>query len=135
MHLTLPTTRTFIYLFGGSAAGLIFMFVVGNALEAALGRLESHPWLRAGYLAIFFGLLLVMIYTIWPLMVRSIIGFQSAFWTRLAAATQSQKTADAVARTVPTARKIGDIVIVAGWAMLTLGLAIAVPAMLRDMPL
>lgn len=134
MRLRLPTTRTFAYLFGGSVAGVIFMLVAGNAMETALGSLEARPWLRISYLAILFGLLLMAAYTGLALVVRSIIGFQAAFWTRVAKSIRSQKTADTVARTVPSARTIGDMIILAGWALWTAGLVIAVPAMLRDMP-
>lgn len=135
MRVRLPATRTFACLFGGAVAGVILALVAGHALEAALGRLESHPWIRAGYLTVFFGLLLVAAYTALALMVRSIIGFQAAFWTRMATAMRSPKTADTVARTVPSARTVGDMLILAGWAIWTVGLAIAVPTMLRDMPL
>ena len=74
-------------------------------------------------------------YTPWALVVRSIIGFQVDFWARMATAMRSQKTTDTVARTRPTARKVGDVVVLAGWALWTAGLAIAVPAMLKDMSL
>lgn len=135
MRIRLPATRTFAYLFGGSVAGVILTLVAGHALEAALGRLDSHPWIRAGHLTVFFGLLLVAAYTALALMVRTIIAFQAAFWSRMATAMQSRKTADTVARTAPSARSVGDMVILAGWTIWTMGLAIAVPAMLRDMPL
>lgn len=134
MRLTLPTTRTFAYLCGGAAAGVVVMLAAGNALEAEL-RPESHPWIRAGFLAVFFTLVLVMAYSGWVLMVRSVINALVAFWTRVAGALHSRKIADTVTRVAPPARKIGDIVIVAGWVIWTWGLALAVPAMLRDMPL
>lgn len=91
------------------------MLVAGNALEAVLGSLEARPWLRASYLAILFGLLLTVAYTALALMVRTIIIFQAAFWSRMATAMQRQKTAETVARTVPRALTVGDIVILAGW--------------------
>lgn len=132
MHLTLPATKTFTYLGGGAAAGIAVMLVAGNAIEAVVGP-EFPPWLRNGYLAVFFALVLVMAYSGWALMVRSIINFQVAFWMRLAAAFRSRKTADTVNQLTPPAWKIGDIVILAGWAIWTLGLAIAVPAMIKDL--
>lgn len=132
MRFALPATRTFAYLCGGAAAGIVLMLVVGHALEAAPGP-ESHPSIRAGYLAVFFALVLVMAYSAWALMVRSVIGANVAFWTRLAAAIRSRRTADAVTQVAPSARTVGDFVILAGWAVWTLGLAIAVPAMIADM--
>lgn len=133
MRLRLPTTRTFACLFGGSVAGVIFMLVAGNALEA-LGP-EPFSSIRTAYLAIFFALLLLAAYTAFALMVRTIIGFQTAFWTQLARRMQSHRLAGIVARTVPIALTLGDGLILAGWAVFTVGLGIAVPAMLRDMPL
>ncbi|MCV0394158.1 MAG: hypothetical protein K5872_21135 [Rhizobiaceae bacterium] len=99
--------------------------------EALFGP-EPHPWVRTGFLTIFFSLLLVAAYSAWALMVRSIIGFQTGFWTRVGSMTGNPGTIDTVARVAPTARKVGDVLIVAGWAVWTSGLAIAVPAMIRD---
>lgn len=134
MRLRLPTTRTFAFVCGGAVLSLIFMLIVGNALEAFLGP-EFPPSIRVPYLTIFFGLVLLAAYTALALMVRSLIGFQTVFWTRLATWLESRRLSGIVATTAPTARTIGDILILAGWAIWTVGLAIALPAMLQDMPL
>lgn len=131
MSFALPATRTFAYVCGGAAVAIVVMMVVGDAAEDIAGP-EVPPAFRAAFVAVFLTLLLVMIYSIWALMVRSIIGFQVGFWTRVGAARRSSTIADNVARTAPPARKIGDLIILAGWAMWTVGLAIAAPTMIRD---
>lgn len=86
---------------------------------------------RAGFLAIFFALVLACSGP--ALLVRGVINAKAAFRMRVAVAIRSRKTADTVTRIAPPARKIGGIFILVAWAAWTLGLAIAVPAMMRDM--
>lgn len=131
MQVTLPDTRTFAYVCGGTAAVMVVMMGIGNAIEAALGT-EPAPWVQTVARIFFFSLVLVIAYSAWALAVRSIVGGLAAFWTHLAAAIGRNGIAHAVARTRPIARKVGDIVILVGWAIWTAGLAIAMPAMIRD---
>ena len=131
MDLVLPATRTFAYVCGGAVAGIVVTMIVGDAIEDIAGP-EFPPVLGIVFAAIVIALLLVMMFSVWALMIRSVIGFQVGFWTRVGAARRSRTIADNVARIAPPARKIGDMIIVAGWAMWTLGLGIALPAMIRD---
>lgn len=128
MNVALPATRTFAYACGGSFACAFVMAVTG---EAVFGR-EPHPWIRIPFLAVLFTLLLVAVYSLVALMVRAVVNGNIAFWTRMAAAARSRATADAVAGLTPPARRTGDVIILAIWALWTLGLAIAVPAMIID---
>jgi hypothetical protein len=131
MQLALPATRTFAYLCGGAMAGIVLMMIVGDAIEDIAGP-EVPPVVRTVFIAVFFALLLVITYSTWALMIRSIIGFQVGFWTRVAAARPSREIASTITRVEPPARKIGDVIILAGWTIWTLGLTIMVPAMIRD---
>lgn len=131
MHLAMPATRTFAYLCGSAAAGIVLMMIVGDAIEDIAGP-EMPPLGRTVFVAVFFALLLVIVYSTWALMIRSIIGFQVGFWTRVATARRSREIAGTITRVEPPARKIGDLIILAGWTIWTLGLVIMVPAMIKD---
>lgn len=47
-------------------------------------------------------------------------------------ATSSATVSDIVAEVTPAARVVGDIIVLVFWAGWTLGLAFALPAMIRD---
>jgi hypothetical protein len=126
MNLALPATRTFAYLCGGSLAVVLVIAFTG---EAVFGP-EPHPVVRIVFLSIFFALLLVMVYSMTALMVRFVIGGNVAFWMRLGATLGSTATVETISELAPRARRIGDAIILVFWAIGTLGLAIAVPAMI-----
>ncbi len=126
MNLALPATRIFAYFCGGSVACVIFMAFTG---EAVFGP-EPHPWIRTIFLAIFFALMLVWLYSMIALMVRVVVDGNIAFWKRMSAASHSSATGETVTRLAGPARKAGDVIILAMWTIATVGLAIAVPAMI-----
>ncbi len=128
MRFALPSTRTFGFVCGGVVAAIVAFMVIGGALEAVLG--PRHPaGAETVVKIVFFAVVLVGFLAVWALMIRSILAFQLAFWRRFA---RNRETADTVARVAAPARRIADVVIVVGWAVVACGLAIALPAMIAD---
>lgn len=131
IRFALPATKTFAYVFGGALAGLVILVALGNMYEDTFGP-ELPPQVRAAYLAILLALVLVTLYSAVPLMVRGVINFQSTFWRGVGRTTSSATVTDIVAKVTPAARVVGDIIVLVFWAGWTVGLAFALPAMIRD---
>ena len=131
MRFALPVTRTFVYLFGGAVAGIVVMLIVGSAIESVAGPGSVYVG-KTVFTAVFFTLVVLVMCLAWALMIRSVIGFQVTVWTRIGAASRSPGIAENVARIAPPARKIGDLIILAGWMFYAFGLSIMVPVMIRD---
>lgn len=130
-RFALPASRMFVRVFLGALAGLVVLLVVGGVLENTVAP-DPPRWFRNLYLAAVLSLLLAAMYSGMALMVRSVIGFQSAFWKRVGRTAGSAAVTDTVTELTPRARRVGDIFILAVWLLWALGLAIALPAMIRD---
>lgn len=131
IRFALPATKTFVYVFGGALAVLVGLAALSDILENTFGP-ELPPPVQPAYHVILFALVLVTIYSAVPLVVRSVINFQLAFWRGVGRTASSATVTDIVAEVTPGARLVCDIIILVGWAILTLGLAFVLPEMIKD---
>jgi hypothetical protein len=97
---------------------IVGLAMLGNALEAS-GMITGNPAVRLASMIIFFGLCLALVFSSVPLMVKLVLGFQ---------VTVGNAGNAVVGRILARER----VIVLTLWALLALGLAIAVPAAIID---
>jgi hypothetical protein len=106
--------RAHVLILVGIFAAIIVLATIGNALEAS-GTVTANPALRLASIIVFFGLCVALAFSAVPVMVKLVLGFQVNI---------GNAGNPVVARVLARERTIVFVL----WALLALGLAVAVPA-------
>ncbi len=99
-------------------ATIVGLAMLGNAIEAS-GAVLASPAVRRASMITFLALAVALMFSAVPLMVKLVLGFQSAI---------GNAGRPVVARWIARERAIIFVL----WALLALGLAVAVPAAIID---
>ena len=110
--------RAHLLITGGIAAAIIVLATVGNVLQAN-GALPQSDELKLASIAVFFGLCAALAFSAIPMMVKLVIGAQRGI---------GNADRPAIAALIANERAI----VYALWALIALGLALAVPAAILD---
>ena len=110
--------RSHAIITAGIFAAIIAFAILGNTLEAS-GTITATPTLRIASMVLFFGLCIALMFSAVPVMVKLVLGAQVAI------GNQGQP---AVAAFLARER----LIIFVMWALLALGLIVAVPAAIID---
>lgn len=110
--------RTHAIIFGALLALIIVISITGNALEAA-GTLPPSPALQIVMRVVFFGLVIALALSAVPVMVKSVIAAHV-------------KAGNAELAPVKAVIASQNWIIIAMWALMIGGMAIAIPAAIQD---
>jgi hypothetical protein len=110
--------RTHAIITAAIFAAIIGLAAIGNALEAR-GAVQDGPALRRAAMITFLGLSIALMFSAIPLMVKLVLGFQVAI---------DNAGQPVIAGLLARER----VIVFALWALLGLGLAVAVPAAIID---
>jgi hypothetical protein len=114
----LLSLRTHAAIMASIFSAIIVLATVGNLLEAS-GVVMATPTLRIASMVLFFGLCIALMFSAVPVMVKLVLGAQVAI------GNQGQPVVAAF-----LARE--RLIIFVMWALLALGLIVAVPAAIID---
>jgi hypothetical protein len=112
------TLRTHVMIAVGIFAAIVLFAMIGNALQGS-GVIEGSPALRLASMILFFGLGVALMFSAVPVMVKLVLGFQ----VRIGNAAHP-----AIAPLLASERTIIFVL----WALLALGLVVALPAAIID---
>ena len=110
--------RTHAIITAAIFAAIIGLAMIGNALQAS-GAVADGPAARRAAIIIFLGLCVALMFSAVPLMVKLVLGFQAAI---------GNAGRPVIAAVLARERMIVFVL----WALLALGLALAIPAAIID---
>ena len=110
--------RTHAVISAGILAAMIALAMIGNALEAS-GVVLDNPGVRLTAMIVFFGLSAALVFSVVPVMVKLVLGFQAGI---------GNAGHPAVAGLIAHER----IIVFVLWGLIALGLVVAVPAAIID---
>src|ERR1700722_6385264 len=115
---TMLTLRTHVMIAVGIFAAIVLFAIIGNALQGS-GVIEGSPALRLASMILFFGLGVALMFSAVPVMVSLGLGFQAGI---------GNAAQPAITRLLARERTIIFVL----WALLALGLVVALPAAITD---
>ena len=110
--------RTHVMISAGIMAAIIVLAMIGNALHDS-GAVPDGPTIRLTAMILFFGLTVALMFSLVPVMVKLVLGFQAGI---------GNDGHPVVAGLIAYERAI----VFTLWGLIALGLVIAVPAAIID---
>ncbi len=112
------TLRTHIMISAGIMAAIVVLAMIGNALHDG-GVVPDGPTIRLTAMILFFGLTVALMFSLVPVMVKLVLGFQAGI-------------GNAGHPLVGTLIANESVIVFVFWGLIALGLVIAVPAAIID---
>jgi hypothetical protein len=110
--------RTHLTISAGIMAAIIALAMIGNALQAE-GMVQEGPAIRLAAMIVFLGLTVALMFSLIPVMVKLVLGFQAGI---------GNAGHPVVAGLMARERLIVFVL----WALIALGMIVAVPAAIID---